>query len=90
MFLGGSGHRRSRPRQLQLLLSARVSWKRRGQVDRPTGAGGGRAGQTSQELASWDVSWCQGPAASLLVGSCGKPRESGLTCTLVVGAGALP
>lgn len=31
-------------------------------MERPTGAGGGLAGQTSQELASWDVSWCQGPA----------------------------
>ena len=58
MFLGGSGKRRGRPGQLQLLLPARVSPT--GQVERPTGGGGGRAEQRSPELAPWDF-WCQGP-----------------------------
>lgn len=59
-------------------------------MERPTGGRGGRAGQTSQSSHLGMFPGARDRMASLLVGTSGKPTGSGLTCTLVVGAGTLP
>lgn len=55
VFLGGSGKRRGRPRQLQFLLPARVSAA--GQEERPHALRRGRVGSTERapELTLWDI-----------------------------------